>query len=110
MEQPPENLNRKRLGRALGVVVTVGAAVVLLLAVLDTNRYPRTDDASVRANFIEIAPEVSGRLIELPVKRQPIRKERRSTICHRSSSLRIRFAAGALRSAGAGGADRRCQT
>jgi multidrug efflux system membrane fusion protein len=68
MEQPPENLNRKRLGRALGITVTTGAAVVLLLAVLDTNRYPRTDDASVRANFIEIAPEVAGRLIELPVK------------------------------------------
>jgi multidrug efflux system membrane fusion protein len=48
--------------------VVIGAIVVLLLAVLDTNRYPRTDDASVRANIIEIAPEVSGRLTELPVK------------------------------------------
>src|SRR6185369_13324825 len=32
------------------------------------NRSPRTDDASVWANYIEIAPEVSGRLVELPVK------------------------------------------
>ena len=68
MEQPAENLNRKRLGRLLGIAVVIGAAVILLLALLDTNRYPRTDDANVRANFIEIAPEVSGRLIELPVK------------------------------------------
>jgi multidrug efflux system membrane fusion protein len=40
----------------------------LLLVILETNRNPRTDDASVRANFIEIAPEVSGRLVQLPVK------------------------------------------
>jgi multidrug efflux system membrane fusion protein len=68
MGQPVENVNRKRLGRVIGVTAVVGASVILLLAVLDTNRYPRTDDASVRANVIEIAPEVSGRLIELPVK------------------------------------------
>ena len=68
MEQPVESVNRKRLGRILAITVVIGAIVVLLLAVLDTNRYPRTDDASVRANIIEIAPEVSGRLTELPVK------------------------------------------
>jgi multidrug efflux system membrane fusion protein len=68
MEQAVENVNRKRLGRIIGITVVIGAIVVLLLAVLDTNRYPRTDDASVRANVIEIAPEVSGRLTELPVK------------------------------------------
>ncbi len=59
---------RKILGRFLGIAVVVGAAVVLSMAVADTNRYPRTDDASVRANFIEIVAEVSGKLIELPVK------------------------------------------
>lgn len=68
MEQPVESVSRKRLGRILAITVVIGAIVVLLLAVLDTNRYPRTDDASVRANIIEIAPEVSGRLTELPVK------------------------------------------
>ena len=68
MEQPPENLNRKSLGRIIGITAVVGALLIVLLAVQDTNRYPRTDDASVRANFIEIAPEVSGRLLELPVK------------------------------------------
>jgi multidrug efflux system membrane fusion protein len=68
MEQEVENLNRKRVGRVIGVTVVVGALIILLLAVIETNRYPRTDDASVRANIIEIAPEVSGRLVELPVK------------------------------------------
>jgi multidrug efflux system membrane fusion protein len=46
----------------------VGAAVALVLAILDTDRHPRTDDASVRANLIQIIPEVTGRLVELPVK------------------------------------------
>jgi multidrug efflux system membrane fusion protein len=46
----------------------VAAALALLLVVYMINRSPRTDDASVWANYIEIAPEVSGRLVELPVK------------------------------------------
>jgi membrane fusion protein, multidrug efflux system len=68
MTQEPENVSRKRVGRAIRIGVVIAAAVTLLLVVLDTNRHPRTDDASVRANFIEIAPEVSGRLAQLPVK------------------------------------------
>jgi multidrug efflux system membrane fusion protein len=53
-------------------LVSAGAlifAAVLLMGVLwQTNRNPRTDDASVRANYIQFAPEVSGRLISIPVK------------------------------------------
>jgi multidrug efflux system membrane fusion protein len=68
MEHSPESPTRKWLGRCIGIA-TVGAAVVLLLLVIqETGRHPRTDDANVRANFIEIVAEVSGRLVELPVK------------------------------------------
>jgi multidrug efflux system membrane fusion protein len=67
MEQSA-NPARKWIGRTLGAVVFVAAVVVLWLAIGETDRHPRTDDANVRANFIEIAPEVSGRLVELPVK------------------------------------------
>lgn len=63
-----ETFDRKRWGRRLGIGVVATAIVVLLLVVLETDYYPRTDDASVRANFIQIAPEVSGRLVDLPVK------------------------------------------
>jgi multidrug efflux system membrane fusion protein len=56
------------LGRWIGIGVVVAAFLSLGLVVLQTDLHPRTDDASVRANFIEIAPEVSGRLVELPVK------------------------------------------
>ncbi len=64
-----ENNNiRKWVGRFIGIAVFVGAVVTLVIVVQATNRYPRTDDANVRANFIEIAPEVNGRLVQLPVK------------------------------------------
>jgi multidrug efflux system membrane fusion protein len=59
---------QKVLGRLIGVAAVVGAIALLLIVILQTNEHPRTDDANVRANFIEIAPEVSGRLTELPVK------------------------------------------
>jgi membrane fusion protein, multidrug efflux system len=68
MEQATEVLNRKPVGRWIGIGVVVAAILALLAVILETDLHPRTDDASVRANFIEIAPEVSGRLVELPVK------------------------------------------
>jgi multidrug efflux system membrane fusion protein len=61
-------LKRKRLGRRIGIGVVGGAVLLLLLAVLFTDIYPRTDDASVRANYIGITPEVNGLLVQLPVK------------------------------------------
>jgi membrane fusion protein, multidrug efflux system len=75
MTQNSENLDRKQLGRRIFIGVVVAAVVALLLVTLDTERNPRTDDASVRANFIEIAPEVSGRLVQLPVKDNAFVKE-----------------------------------
>jgi len=68
MEQATQMPNRKLLGRWIGIVAVAGAILLLLVTLVETNRDPRTDDASVRANLIEIAPEVSGRLIQLPVK------------------------------------------
>jgi multidrug efflux system membrane fusion protein len=68
MEPMAENFDRKRWGRRIGIGVIVATVLVLVLVILETDRNPRTDDASVRTNFIEIAPEVSGRLMELPAK------------------------------------------
>jgi multidrug efflux system membrane fusion protein len=59
---------QKVLGRLIGIAAVVGAIALLLIVIFQTNEHPRTDDANVRANFIEFAPEVSGRLTELPVK------------------------------------------
>lgn len=67
MEQPENNI-RRWVGRLIGIGVFVGAIVSLAMAIEATNQNPRTDDANVRANFIEITPEVNGRLIRLAVK------------------------------------------
>ena len=68
MDQDAQSLNRKRLGRRILIGVVVAATLALLLTIYQVDRHPRTDDANVWANFIEIAPEVSGRLVQLPVK------------------------------------------
>ncbi|NYF79037.1 efflux RND transporter periplasmic adaptor subunit [Granulicella arctica] len=68
MPNDPEVPKQRRMGRVLQLGVVSLTAVLLVLVLLATDRHPRTDDASVRANLIEIAPEVSGRLEQLPVK------------------------------------------
>jgi len=68
MDQETQSLNRKRLGRRILLGVVVAATLALLLVIFEVDRNPRTDDANVWANYIEIAPEVSGRLVQLPVK------------------------------------------
>ena len=68
MDQETQDPNRKRLGRRTLIGVVAAATFALLLTIYQVDRHPRTDDANVWANFIEIAPEVSGRLIQLPVK------------------------------------------
>ncbi len=68
MDQETQSPNRKRLGQRILIGVVAAATLVLLLTIYQVDRHPRTDDANVWANFIEIAPEVSGRLVQLPVK------------------------------------------
>jgi membrane fusion protein, multidrug efflux system len=68
MDQETQSFNRKRLGRRILFGVVIAAALALLLVIFEVDRNPRTDDANVWANYIEIAPEVSGRLVQLPVK------------------------------------------
>src|SRR6267154_1270780 len=68
MDQDAQSLNRKPLGRRILIGVVAAATLALLLTIYQVDRHPRTDDANVWANFIEIAPEVSGRLVQLPVK------------------------------------------
>lgn len=68
MEQTKTTSTNKLLGRRIGIGVVTAAVLLLLIVMLQMNRHPRTDDASVRANLIEIAPEVNGRIVQLPVK------------------------------------------
>ena len=55
MDTVTEIANRRRIGRRVLIGVVIAAAVVLLLVVYQINQSPRTDDASVWANYIEIS-------------------------------------------------------
>jgi membrane fusion protein, multidrug efflux system len=68
MDTTVETANRRRIGRRVLIGVLVAAAIALILVVYQINYYPRTDDASVWANYVEFAPEVNGRLVELPIR------------------------------------------
>jgi multidrug efflux system membrane fusion protein len=59
---------RARLGKIVSVAVPAAALITGLWAVMETTRYPRTDDAEVFANFIGIAPQVDGPIIRLAVQ------------------------------------------
>src|ERR1700740_2136863 len=56
------------IGRILSAVIVTGAIGLGLLVVQITNRYPRTDDCEILANFIGIAPQVEGPLVHLNVR------------------------------------------
>jgi membrane fusion protein, multidrug efflux system len=58
---------RMHFGRWVSAVIVVAAVSLGLVVLHRTNRYPRTDDAEVLANFIGIAPQVEGRIIRLHV-------------------------------------------
>jgi multidrug efflux system membrane fusion protein len=59
---------QKRLGRIVSISIIAAALITGLLVVAETNKYPRTDDAEVFANFIGIAPQVDGPITQLPVQ------------------------------------------
>ncbi|MBD9363591.1 efflux RND transporter periplasmic adaptor subunit [Methylomonas fluvii] len=60
--------NRILLGRIIGIAIVLGAVATGSLVWHINYQYPRTNDAMVRANIVGIAPEVSGRIVELHVQ------------------------------------------
>jgi multidrug efflux system membrane fusion protein len=67
---PEDELSRpsKRVGRIVSICIIAGALITGLLLIGMTNRYPRTDDAEIFANFIGIAPQVDGPITRLAVQ------------------------------------------
>ena len=64
-----ETLSFLRLRGVQVCLAVLGFALITIAAVLrNLDRHPRTDDASVRANYVQFAPEVSGRMVTLGVK------------------------------------------
>jgi membrane fusion protein, multidrug efflux system len=57
----------QRLGRWISGGIIIGAVGLGLLVLYHTTHHPRTDDATVFANYIGIAPQVEGPLLRLHV-------------------------------------------
>jgi len=58
---------RKKIGRRIGAGIVVATAITGGMVLWQTNVNPRTDDATVYANLIGIAPEVDGPIVKLYV-------------------------------------------
>ena len=59
---------QERIGRWVSVGIVAGAAALGLIVLHHTTHHPRTDDATVLANYIGIAPQVEGPLIRVNVR------------------------------------------
>ncbi len=64
----PDSWPRKVVGRTLGLLIVAGALFAGMAVWREVQSNPQTDDAEVFANLIGIAPEVSGRIVAIPVK------------------------------------------
>src|SRR6266478_5667570 len=59
---------RRIAGRLIGGLIVAGAAIAVVVTLLQWETRPQTDDATVRANFVGIAPQVSGHIVDLRVR------------------------------------------
>lgn len=59
---------RRIIGRVLGIGIIAAAAIMVIVTLVQWEVRPQTDDATVRANFVGIAPQVNGHIVELHVR------------------------------------------
>jgi membrane fusion protein, multidrug efflux system len=62
--------SRRLLGRVVGALILIGAVVSAVFGFWYRENRPETNDATVRANFIGIAPSVNGYIVDLPIRDQ----------------------------------------
>jgi multidrug efflux system membrane fusion protein len=58
---------RRVVGGVISAVSIAAAVIAIVVTLMQWSTRPQTDDATVRANFVGIAPQVSGHIVELPV-------------------------------------------
>jgi membrane fusion protein, multidrug efflux system len=59
---------RKTLGILVSLIALVGVIATVVLAARRIDQRPRTDDAYLQADLVHMAPDVSGRIVELDVR------------------------------------------
>ena len=85
----PDPGARRILGRLLGIGNCIGEPLwPWPWRSSSGRRRPQTDDATVRANFVGIAPQVSGHIVELHVHDNQQAAGRRSSFPDRSATVR----------------------
>src|SRR6516225_10002595 len=60
--------SRKRLGLIVSLVAFASVLVTGVLVAYRVEQHPRTDDAYLQAYIVNVAPDVSGRIVELDVQ------------------------------------------
>jgi len=73
--KPDSKPNPKILGQRVALGIVIATVVVTIIAVWTHDYRPETDDATLRANLIGVAPQVSGHIVELHVKDSQFVKE-----------------------------------
>jgi multidrug efflux system membrane fusion protein len=68
MDSAPETTVERHLSRWVSIAIVLGAVLLGLVVLYHTSHYPRTDDAEIFANFIGIAPQVEGPILQLNVR------------------------------------------
>jgi multidrug efflux system membrane fusion protein len=63
------------VGKLTGILIIAGAVLAAILATWEFGHRPETDDATLRANFVGIAPHASGHITELHVKDNQVVKQ-----------------------------------
>src|SRR5215813_7995729 len=71
----PDSSTRRLVGRLIGAAIVAGAIVAVIVTLLQWETRPQTDDATVRANFVGIAPQVSGHIVDLRVRDNQLVRE-----------------------------------
>jgi multidrug efflux system membrane fusion protein len=71
----PSKMDPKILAKRISLVIILGAVAAIIAAFWVYDNRPQTDDATLRANFIGVAPHASGHIVELLVKDNQLVKE-----------------------------------
>ena len=62
------HLSLSSVSRLFSLVVIVAAAILLLVVLYINDSRPSTNDAYLQADLVRMAPEVSGRIVALPIR------------------------------------------
>ena len=69
------------------LALVLAAILALILVIWQLQTSPETNDAYVYADTIDVVPEVSGRIVEMPIRDNQRVSKRRSVVPHRPPPL-----------------------